>query len=201
MRKMFGSAVILCGGKSTRLGFDKINIKVNNKLLYEIVAEELCGLFEEIIIVTSKGRSKSLGNKRYMVVEDIIEECGPMGGILTGLQYASSEFVFFIACDMPIINLEVINCFMGKLSEGTYAGIVGLNGGFIEPLYSFYSKVMIDSLNRNILEGNFQMNKVIRKENIYIAAEEEWKCYCELDIYSNINYTKDLKILKRLTEK
>jgi molybdenum cofactor guanylyltransferase len=192
----FGSAVILCGGKSSRLGFDKFNIKVKGKPLYEVMAEELKELFEEIIIVTSK--SKKLENKKYLVVEDLIAECGPMGGITTGLQYASSEFVFFIACDMPVINLQVIKSFISKLSEEAFDGVVGKNRGFIEPLYSFYSKVLIDKLNKDILLGNFQMNKFIRNENIYLADEAEWRKYCKQDIYSNINYIEDLDILEKL---
>ena len=44
--KNFGSAVILCGGKSSRMGFDKCKIKVGNKLLIEIIAEQLEQIFE-----------------------------------------------------------------------------------------------------------------------------------------------------------
>ena len=51
--KDFGSAVILCGGKSSRMGFDKCMIKVNNKFLIEIIAEQLEQVFDNIIFMSN----------------------------------------------------------------------------------------------------------------------------------------------------
>jgi 2-C-methyl-D-erythritol 4-phosphate cytidylyltransferase len=51
--KDFGTAVILCGGKSTRMGFDKCMIKVKNKYLIEIIGEKLELIFENIFLATN----------------------------------------------------------------------------------------------------------------------------------------------------
>ena len=47
------SAIILCGGKSTRMGFDKQKIRINDQLIVLHIANQLALLVDEIIIVTN----------------------------------------------------------------------------------------------------------------------------------------------------
>ena len=50
----FGSAIILAGGKSMRMGFDKQFLKLENKSNVELLIEKLSPLFSDFIIVTNK---------------------------------------------------------------------------------------------------------------------------------------------------
>ena len=109
------TAVILCGGKSSRMGFDKSKIEIGDKLLIEITAEKLEKLFDEVIFIAEN--KYKFGNIKYTVIEDLKKDYGPAGGILTGLEYSSSPYTFFIACDMPFINLEYIKYMMNFTKE------------------------------------------------------------------------------------
>ncbi len=102
----FGTAIILAGGKSSRMGFDKQFLIINEKRVMEIVISKLRAEFKEIIIVTNKPESyKNLADK---VVSDIIKGKGPLSGLHAGLKHSSSKYSYFIACDMPNINIEYI---------------------------------------------------------------------------------------------
>ena len=46
----FGSAVVLAGGKSSRMGFDKSTMVLQNKKLIESTIKKLDSLFDDIII-------------------------------------------------------------------------------------------------------------------------------------------------------
>jgi molybdenum cofactor guanylyltransferase len=193
-QKEFGCAVILCGGRSLRMGFDKCKINIGGKPIYELIAEKLEIVFDEIILVTSD-LDRILGGK-YRVVEDIIKECGPIGGIYTGLKYASSNYVFFTACDMPFVDIQLIENIINILkNNSSYNGAVAVNRGYIEPLHSFYSKALISSIKSNIDKGNYQISKLVESSDIYRIAENYWNKDENPNIFSNLNHKKDLDIL------
>lgn len=193
--KKVGTAVILCGGKSSRMGFDKSLIEIKGKLLIEIVCEKLEKIFDEIILVT-ENREK-FKHLKYKVVEDIERNYGPAGGIYTGLKYSESKYAFFLACDMPKINTDFIKYLMETLEEEDYEGLMCKHNNWIEPLYAFYSKDLIRNFQKGIEENNLVLYDIIRNSNIKYIAEETARKYSEnLDMFTNLNYIKDLEILK-----
>lgn len=195
--KDFGSAVILCGGKSNRMGFDKSTIKVNNKFLIEIIGEKLEQIFEDIVL-QSNDKEKPW-NTKYMVVEDIIRDSGPIGAIYSALKQANSKYVFITACDMPLINLEYIKYMMELIKSKNVEGVVSYNSKYIEPLYAFYSIDMINTFESELNKGNYKLLDVIRNSTMHYVEEEKWREYCKnMDIFTNLNYESDLTVLKNI---
>jgi molybdenum cofactor guanylyltransferase len=194
--RKFGSAVILCGGKSLRMGFDKSKITIGGKLIYELIAEKLEATFDDIILVTSN--RNRITNSKYRVVEDLVKECGPMGGIYTGLKYAASDYVFFTACDMPFVDISLIGYIINILNKNVYNGAVAINRGYIEPLHSFYSKALEAEIKINIDMGNYKMSKLVQCSGIYRIEENYWNKNERSNIFSNLNYIKDLDVLKEV---
>ncbi|MDW8801961.1 molybdenum cofactor guanylyltransferase [Clostridium sp. A1-XYC3] len=195
--KRLGTAVILCGGKSSRMGFDKSKLKLGNKLLLEIVAEKLEGLFEEVLLVAER-KDKFVGLK-YTVLEDLKKEYGPAGGIYTGLKHASSQYVFFLACDMPIVNIEYIESMMENLRHNDYDGVIPRRNNWVEPLHAFYSQSLIGDFEKGIMENNLVLYDIIRNSNILYIPEEVTKEYDpNMEMFCNLNYVDDLKILEKI---
>ncbi|MGH4117593.1 molybdenum cofactor guanylyltransferase [Clostridium sp.] len=193
----FGSSVILCGGKSTRMGFDKCNIKTNNKFLIEIIAEELSHIFTNIILISND--IEKFKDTKYIVVEDIIANAGPIGAIYTALKNTTSKYVFITACDMPIINLNYIEYMMEIIKSENVQGVVSYNSKYIEPLYAFYSIDMITAFETEIKKNNYKLHDVIRNSKMYYVEESIWrKCSSGKDIFTNLNYKSDLTVLKNI---
>ena len=193
----FGTAVILCGGKSSRMGFDKCKIKVKNKFLIEIIAEQLEQIFQNIIFVSDD--IEKFGNTKYGVVKDIVTSSGPIGAIYTGLKQATSRYVFVTACDMPIINLEYIKYMMQLIKNEKIEGVVTYNCKYIEPLYAFYSIDMISTFEDEIQKHKFKILDVIKNSKMYYVEEKKARQYSSnMDIFTNLNYTSDLSILKNI---
>ena len=111
--KKTGTAIILCGGKSSRMGFDKSKYEINGKLLIEICAEKLGSVFEEVLLVTKD--TDKFKKLRYKIIGDDADDYAPVLGIYKGLLEAGSHFSFIIACDMPVISLNYINYLTEKL--------------------------------------------------------------------------------------
>lgn len=195
--KKFGTAAILCGGKSSRMGFDKCGIKIDDKYLVELIGERLEEVFEEVILISND--LYKFEDIKYKVVLDIIPESGPMGGIYSALSYASSQNVFITAGDMPVINTEYIKYMMDIIEKEGPDGAVSLKGGYVEPLYAFYSKSMIERFEGHIRKESFKLLSVIKESNIHYIPEKEVRMFSEdMDIFTNLNYREDLPKLRKI---
>jgi molybdopterin-guanine dinucleotide biosynthesis protein A len=198
--KKVGTAVILCGGKSSRMGFDKSKIKIDGRLLIEIIGEKLEKIFDEIILVAEK--EDKFENLKYKVVEDMEKNYGPAGGIYTGLKNASSKYVFFLACDMPKINIDYIKYLMNIVEDDECDGLICKKDDWIEPLHAFYSKDLIKDFKKGIEGNSLVLYDIIKNSNIKYIPEEITKKYSpDLDIFVNLNYVKDLGILEEIFNK
>ena len=194
--KKFGTAAILCGGKSRRMGFDKSEIMINDKLLIEHIAETLEDVFEEVIFITDDVRKYE--HLKYPVYKDILPDKGPMGGIFTALKYASSEFVFVTACDMPVIHTDYIRHMM-KLTEKSGEGAASWKNGYIETLYAFYSKSMIERIELLLSREQCKLLDLIQSSKMHLIEEDEVFELCgDMDVFVNLNKKNDLALLKEI---
>ena len=89
IQKKFGTAIILAGGKSSRMGFDKQFLQIDDRRIMDDVIHNLEQEFDEIIIVTNKPEEYS--NYKHKIVKDIIVGKGPLSGIHVGLKESSSN--------------------------------------------------------------------------------------------------------------
>ena len=80
--KKYETAIILAGGKSSRMGFDKQFLTFNNKKIIDTIIEQLEKEFQEIIIVTNKPEEYKNYSQKIFTDEIINKET--LGGIYTG---------------------------------------------------------------------------------------------------------------------
>ena len=129
--KKFGTVIILAGGKSSRMGFDKQFLKIEQRSLMDSMIHKLSKEFDEIIIVTNKpDHYIGLGHK---ITKDIIEDMGPLSGIHAGLTICSSQYALIVACDMPNINMEYIRYM--KTQVGNHGCTTKLGNYFYKLLF------------------------------------------------------------------
>ncbi|KOA20684.1 putative molybdenum cofactor guanylyltransferase [Clostridium homopropionicum DSM 5847] len=195
--KKFGTAVILCGGKSSRMGFDKCKLKIKGKFLIEVIGEKLEEVFDEVILLSND--DDKFKHMKYKVFKDIIPNLGPIGAIYSALKYASSEYVFITACDMPVVNINFINYMEDIIQIEDVEGVVSYKSDYIEPLYAFYSKSMIERIEKQINIQNYKLLPVIKSSKVhYIDESEVRKFSSNLEIFTNLNYKEDLSLLSEI---
>ncbi len=190
--KKFGTAVILAGGKSTRMGFDKQFLVINKRRLIDSLRKKLKKEFDEIVVVTNK--SQYYLGFTDKITEDKIPGKGPLSGIHAGLVEASSQFVYFIACDMPNINLDYIRFMKDKLKDKNVMACITKFGHWIEPFNAFYSREMIEHIEKHLMKDERSVNSLIKKLPIcYIEEEEARRFSPNWDMFLNLNTRKDLE--------
>ncbi len=141
------TALILAGGESRRMGQDKANLLLGEQTLLQRVSDIVHPLFTGVIVSVREPR---LGCDLPQVCDDP-SHAGPLAGLAAGLALTESPWVFAVACDMPFITSELIECLAG-FREGVDA-VVPVVQGYPQPLAAFYATRSLSAL-REILNGS-----------------------------------------------
>lgn len=189
--KRFGSAIILAGGKSTRMGFDKQLLRLRERSLIEGLIRRLGGSFDETIVVTNRPELYiGLADK---ITGDIIPDMGPLSGIHAGLSAASSEYSFVIACDMPQINTKYIDYMMELLNKNESMACITKFGDWIEPFNAFYSKALIEHIESFLKGGGKAVHRLLMNHNVEYIPEEVARHFSpDWGMFFNLNTREDL---------
>jgi len=197
------TAIILAGGKSTRVGLNrsKDQIKFAGRPLIDWVISKLTSLDnlkeENIIIVGPKEKYPHF--KR--VVQDIFPQKGPLGGIFSGLKASNSQYNLVVACDMPFLEVKLLQ-YMREEIDSNDIIIPRYNRGYIEPLCAIYSKKCLEVMEKNIQSGILSVRKIFPYLKIKYIEEEEVKKY-DPKFYSffNVNFKHDFRKAEELIKK
>lgn len=190
------SAIILAGGKSSRMGFDKQLIEINGKLIVDYISEKLRSHFDEILVVTNS--PDLYQGKDYILTQDIFPGHGPLAGIHAGLKLINSQGAYVIACDMPIINHDFVNYLQRLFEEkDTISGIISSYGKFIEPMNGIYSKAILGELENSLKNKELKIKILVDKLDFIIVREDILNKFDPKEtMFKNINYEEDLKEFK-----
>ena len=170
------------------MGADKFAVNFRGKQLLDHVLD-LCKEIEASeVIVVGNGDQKLTGN--FQFVQDEMDDAGPLGGILTGLQNASNELNVVLPCDTPFVNAELLLSMLSKES-GQKAAVPSVNGK-LHPTIGLYKKVLINELIEFLNEGNRKMMDFIRSVNGLVLSENEL-LGLESNTFVNLNSQKELK--------
>ena len=176
------NAYILAGGKNKRFGSNKALIEIGAETIIERIIDFISPFFNRIFII-----SKDPSEYEFLkidVKEDIIPDSGPLGGIHTGLVYSNSFKSFFIACDMPEVDNNLLKRMIIEAEDNDV--IVPKAGNNYEPLFAIYSKNCIKPIEQQIKKGDLKVTnfyslvkvKEIPAEKIFnINTPEELKEY------------------------
>jgi len=184
------TAVILAGGKSSRIGSDqnKAILKLNKKRLIDIVISKLKHIVgDNIIIVGPPEKYPSY----KQVVPDLFNQKSLLVGLYSGLKASTSRYNLVVGCDMPFLNVELLQYIREKIDSNDII-IPRYNKSYIEPLCAIYSKDCLEIMKRNIEAGILSIRRIFSYLKVrYIEEEEIKRIDPELNSFFNINYKVD----------
>ncbi|MCC6544871.1 MAG: molybdenum cofactor guanylyltransferase [Nitrospirae bacterium] len=195
------TGVILTGGKSSRMGQDKALLTVGGVQLIRRIIDVYEKLFDEILVVTNKaGRHEGPG---YREVTDIIPECGPLGGIYTGLSYAKYDRIFVASCDLPFIMDSTVRIVISE--PVSYDIVVPDDGLRLHPLHAVYSRKCVPQMRKWLDNGLYNVTKFINEvEGLSVrkiqmseitAGDQDFKSFF------NMNTQEDLAAANTVADK
>ncbi len=147
------TGIVLAGGKSSRMGFNKALVEFGGRRLIEIAVDRLSGLFPEVLIIANDPDLYAyLG---VTILPDLVPNSGSLGGLYTGLASASHPRAFFAACDMPFLNPDLISLLVRE-AEG-WDVVVPRVAGELHPMHAVYAKPCLPYMKEAIEGGRLKI--------------------------------------------
>ena len=192
------TSIVLAGGKSIRLGWEKALEKIGGQPLIQQVIGRLSSLGNEIIVVTSQFNTlPALGVKQ---VTDIYPDKGPLGGIYSGLRAAPCFYCLVVGCDMPLLNVALLRYIM-ELSPG-FDVVIPRVGSNVEPLHAVYSKNCLATIEAALKQDRLQIQGFFHQVKVRYVEDAELKKFDPEHLsFFNINSESDLKRARALLKK
>ena len=139
------SAVILAGGRSSRMGRSKAELPFGGGTFLSCQADKLRALGIRDIVVSGYPAPP----EGARCVGDVFPDRGPLGGIHAGLQAIAGDRAVVLAVDTPLVPGEFLRELIARHRGGvTLASLRGR----AEPLIGVYDKALVSSCER-ILRG------------------------------------------------
>jgi molybdopterin-guanine dinucleotide biosynthesis protein A len=135
------SAVILAGGRSTRMNGDKGLKELGGEILVNRIIRRVSERVDEVLIVVGSEEQREayfgIVDEDVTLLVDLYSDGSPLVGAITGLKHAKGEYAFMAACDMPFISDDVVE-FLFKEAEGYDGAVFQWPNEWIEPLLAVY---------------------------------------------------------------
>ncbi len=172
--------------------------------LIETVLSRLSLFKSDIILVENAEKSydQLVQYPRLRFAVDIFPDKGPLSGIYTGLAASTTKYNLVVACDMPFLNLELLD-YMVRVADNFDAAVPRL-GKLVEPLHAIYSKNCLHHIKDLIERNELQVFQLFAGLDVrYIDIDEINRFDPKHLSFFNIDTEADLKKAKELikTEK
>lgn len=183
---VFGTAAILAGGKSSRMGFDKQLLMADDRRILENMISMLKEEFSDVLIVTAKPQLYEGIDVR--LCGDTYREKGPLAGVHAALSHARSQYVYLLACDMPVVNLDFIRHLKKNLLDSGADICAGKFQDRLEPFNAFYSRSLLEDVVYRLETGNSSLFRFIYASRACVISQDEAARFDkELQMFTNIN--------------
>ncbi len=188
------SAIILAGGKSSRMGRSKALLLFDGKPLIIHIVRTLECFFSDIVIVAAAGQE--LPPLPMTLVRDEIAYQGPVGGIYYGLKAASRDVCFVTACDVPVLNLPLVSYLMSLISD--YDVVVPYYQERFQPLHAVYRRSVVPLLQEQLRRGELRPISLFNKVRTREVHEDEIRAFDPEGLsFLNMNAPEDYQTALR----
>lgn len=185
------TVVILAGGKSTRMGRDKLELPLGGKTMLAAAAERYGALFDRVVLSLGGGAERSIPGTE--TVRDIYRDCGPLGGLHAALK-TCGEDVFLTAADMPYSDPRAA-LLLAELCGDADACVLTDAQGRPEPLFGFYRARVLSAAEAVLDGGRRSMRALLGAVNVKYAAPEQLGTLWSEKLTANINEPSDYEKL------
>jgi molybdopterin-guanine dinucleotide biosynthesis protein A len=190
------TGVILSGGKNRRMGENKAFLKMGEERLIDRTVRLFHRVFREVIIVTT--RPLDYIDQDATIVTDILPEKGALGGLYTGLFYATDEHAFIAACDMPFLNTAFMEYMVLQANEG-YDIVVPAPPDGLQPLHAIYTRRCLPAIRSRLDRNRLQIKGFYPGHHILEISPEILDTFDPKErMFLNVNTPEDLQTLSSI---
>lgn len=184
------NGLVLAGGKSTRMGFDKGAAMWHGKQQRYYLADMLKSFCSEVYISGRPGQRQEI-ELPYPVIEDTFTGLGPYGAILSAFREQPDAAWLVIACDLPLMDEPTLrNLVAWRNSSSVATAYHSPATGFPEPLIAIWEPKSYPVLLSFLAQGYSCPRKVLINSDITLLNAPDFSTL------TNVNTPEDLEKIK-----
>lgn len=163
------TGIVLAGGRSSRLGIDKASLLVAGETLLKRVVVALTQITQDIVVVKATNQPLPTLPKKVRIVEDLLPDRGPLGGLYTGLEYSTSTHAFVVGCDMPLLNPSLLQDLLSKAED--YDAVIPRIDGRLQTLHAIYRRSCLSVLELLLMQENSSLYDLVMVLNTFYVEK------------------------------
>ena len=187
------TAIILAGGKSSRMGEDKALILIQGVPLLQRIYKIAEDCAARVYVVTPwEERYEHILPPNCQFIKEAPLSAGPLVGFAQGLAQVQTDWVLLLACDLPNLEVEVLQEWANQLDDVPTDAIAALAHHIKgwEPLCGFYRRSCLPDLNEYINQGGRSFQQWLNQHPVQVLP------VTEPGMLFNCNTPEDLKSVK-----
>jgi molybdopterin-guanine dinucleotide biosynthesis protein A len=187
------SAAILAGGQATRFdGRDKGALVVDGRTIRDRQIHELSAITGDILLVG--GRACHPGARS---IGDLVEGCGPLGGVHAALSAARGDAVLVVACDMPYVTAPLAAHLL-DLSQDADIVVPRTSRGY-HPLCAVYTRRCLPAIARRLADRQLKMSDLFAELRTRTILRDDIDRFGDCDrLLANVNTPDEYASLEAL---
>jgi molybdopterin-guanine dinucleotide biosynthesis protein A len=132
------AGIVLCGGKSSRMGLSKAMLPFGPELMLQRVVRLLSQVVQPIVVVAAPEQELPPLPAQVIVSRDEREGRGPLQGLLAGLTalQGRAAAAYATSCDVPLLVPSFVQHMLARLEEND--AVVPVEDRFYHPLAAVY---------------------------------------------------------------
>ena len=187
---------VLAGGKSVRLGMDKSQVKLADKLLIDYILSEIIEEFKEILIVANKSIDFQKSNK-ISVIEDFKKDLGPLGGVFTAMKWIKDnnknyQWVSTFPTDSPFFKNKILKDFFNEIYPEESKLFFIKSNNTRHNIFGLWSLELMNKLEEDLNKGERKVEVWANSVGVKVINMDFEKD----DPFFNINTKEDLEKAK-----
>ena len=137
------AGIVLCGGKSTRMGTSKAMLPFGPETMLQRVVRLLSGVVSPIVVVAAADQELPELPRDVMVTRDEHEGRGPLEGLRAGLKAlpAETDRAYVTSCDVPLLVPGFVTEML-ELAKSYDIAVMEIDG-FTHPLSAVYRRAAL----------------------------------------------------------
>lgn len=172
------TAIVLCGGRSSRMGRDKASIEFAGATLLQRTVSAAAAVASEVVLVRAPGQTLPPveASCPVVTVEDTVAGEGPLYGMATGLAAAHGARCLLLGVDMPYLQPSLLRLLVEALRTGDGARwVVPIAEKRPQPLCSAMALDALSVLRAHLEAGDRAPMAVAADLGLLRLGEELWR--------------------------
>ncbi|MGE0823877.1 MAG: molybdenum cofactor guanylyltransferase [Candidatus Binatia bacterium] len=182
------SAIILVGGKSSRMGRAKALLPFDDEPILVHSVRTLREIVTDVVVVAAP--QQEVPPLPATVIRDDIPHQGPVGGLFYGLRAVQHELCFVTACDAPFLHRRLVEHLFTLAPH--YDAVVPRWRAQLQPLHAVYHRSVLPLLRAQLDQGELRLLSLLSKVRIREVSNEELQRFDDVDMsFHNLNRPED----------